>query len=50
MFGANSVNGVAMAKKKTIFGFLVSLEAKYLCDLKLIIQSWTFPKKRTPIL
>ncbi len=31
----------------SIFGFFVSLGAKYPCDLRSIIQSWILPKKRT---
>ena len=33
--------------KKSIFGFFVSLGAKYPCDLRSMIQFWIFPKKRT---
>ena len=33
--------------QKSIFGFFVSLGAKYPCDLRSMIQFWIFPKKRT---
>ena len=33
--------------KKSIFGFFVSLGAKYPFDLRSMIQFWIFPKKRT---
>ena len=35
--------------QKSIFGFFVSLGAKYPCDLRSMIQFWIFPKKRTLI-
>ena len=37
----------ALSRQKSIFGFFVSLGAKYPCDLRLMIQFWIFPKKRT---
>ena len=37
----------ALSRQKSIFGFVVSLGAKYPCDLRSMIQFWIFPKKRT---
>ena len=35
----------ALSWQKSIFGFFVSLWAKYPCDLRSMIQFWIFPKK-----
>ena len=37
----------ALSRQKSIFGFFVSLGAKYPSDLRSMIQFWIFPKKRT---